>query len=241
MDRGRSASGRDRAFSAILLSNLTMELCVFDLLFFAAMIAAASAPSNARVAPSPPVREAATKYHFENGIMASRANDQRLYVLLGSDIFRATSSGDPRVFVSDWLRLHPKAVVTPISRLLSTNTRTHHLMEIVYVWVEDGSVSLNVDLIRYGVFIGGTMYDMVDNEKGLDRLLQSDPKLADAHAEIEKERAAVPQDGSERLIPDDDYKERIARIGDAEKAARAKKQGIWSDAMKEEREADGIR
>lgn len=214
---------------------------MFDLLFFAAMIGAAPVRSAAHVAPSPPpVRGDVTGFHFENGIMASKVNDRRLYVLLGSGFLRATSFGDPKVFVSNWLKLHPKAIVTPISRMLSTNTRTRQVMELVYVWVEDGNDHLNVDLIRAGTFAGGTMYDMVDNQKGLDQLLKSDPSLADARAEIEKERAAAPQDRSERLIPDDDYKKRIAQIGEAEQAARDKKQGIWSDAMKQEREADGI-
>ena len=36
------------------------------------------------------------------------------------------------------------------------------------------------------------------------------------------------------------YKARIARINEAEHFARTRKLGIWSDAMKEEREADGI-
>lgn len=214
---------------------------MFGLLFAAALIVAAPVSSNAQVAPSPPVQGDVKAYHFENGIMASKGNDQRLYVLLGSGFLRATTFGDPKVFVSDWPKLHPKAVVTPISRMLSTNTRTHQVMKLVYVWIEDGTESLNVDLIRAGVFQGGTMYDMVDNEKGLDRLLKSDPKLADARAEIEKERAAAPQDRSERLIPDDAYGKRMTRINEAEQAARAKKLGIWSDAMKEEREADGVR
>lgn len=212
---------------------------MFDLLFVVALIGTAPAPSDAHAAPSPPARETVTGYHFENGIMASKTKDQRLYILLGSGFLRATSFGDPKAFISDWLKLHPKAIVTPISRILSTNKRTHQIMELVYVWIEDGNESLN-DLIRAGIFTGGTMYDMVDNEKGLDQLLRSNPKLADTRAEIEKERAAAPQDHSERLIPDDDYGKRIARINEAERAARVKKQGIWSDAMKQEREADGV-
>lgn len=213
---------------------------MFDRLFIAAIIGAASIPSAAHVVPAAAVREDVRGYHFENGIMASKPNDPRLYVLLGSGFLRATSFGDPKIFISNWLNLHPKAFVIPISRMLSTNTRTHQVMELVYVWIEDRSESLNVTLIRAGIFAGGTMYDMVDNQRGLDQLLKSDPNLADARAEIEKERSAAPQDRSERLIPDDDYRKRIARIGGAERAARAEKQGIWSDAMKEEREADGI-
>ena len=213
---------------------------MIGLLFFAAMIGAAPAASDAPAAPSLPVRGIVTEYRFENAIMASKANDRGIYVLLGSGFLRPTTFGDPKIFVSEWLKLHPKAIVTPISRMLSTNTLTHEQIALVYVWIEDGIDSLNVDLIHAGMFSGVTMYDMVDNQKGLDQLLKSDPKLAVARAEIEKERAAAPQDRSERLISDEDYKRRVTRIDEAEQAARAKKLGIWSDAMKEERETDGI-
>ena len=213
---------------------------MIGLLFFAAMIGTAPAASDAQAAPILPVRGSVSEYRFENGIMASKPNDPGLYVLLGSGFLRPTTFGDPKVFVSEWLKLHPRAIVTPISRLISTNTRSHQMFEIVYVWIEDGGNSLNVDLIRGGVFAGGTMYDMVDNQKGLDQLLKNDPKLADARARVEQERAAAPQNRSERLISDEDYKRRIIRINEAEQAGRAKKTGIWSDAMKEEREADGV-
>ncbi len=213
---------------------------MFGLLFLAAMIGATPATSDAQATKRLPVRENVSEYRFENGIMTLKLNDPNLYVLLGSGFLRPTTFGDPKAFVSDWLKLHPKAIVTPISRLISTNTRTRQVLTIVYVWIEEGDNSLNVDLVRAGVFAGGTMYDMVDNQKGLDQLLKSDPSLADARAQIEKERAAAPQDRSERLIPDADYKRRITRINEAEQAARTKKLGIWSAAMKEEREADGV-
>lgn len=48
--------------------------------------------------------------------------------------------------------------------------------------------------LRAGIFAGGTMFDMVDNHKGLDEFLKHDPKLADARAQIEKERTAASQD-----------------------------------------------
>lgn len=210
--------------------------------FRLALLAATLFPPSAYAAPpapSLPVRGSASEYHFDD-IMASKQGDQATYVLLGSGFLRPTTFGDPKAFVSEWLKSHPKAIVTPISRMLSTNTRTHQVMEIVYVWAEDGSDSLNVDLIRAGIFAGGTMYDMVDSQKSFDWLLKNDPKLADMRAEIEKERAAAPQDHSERLISDEDYQVRITRINDAERFAREKKLGLWSDAMKEDREEDGI-
>jgi hypothetical protein len=172
--------------------------------------------------------------------MATKSADKRLYVLLGGGFLRALSSGNPKAFVSSWLTAHPHAVETDISRMVMTNTITHTGEEIVYIWIEDGVRSLNVDLVGAGIFAGATMYDMVDNEKGLDEMLKNDPSLADMRAQIEKERAAAPQDRTDRLMPDGDYKVRMLRIEDAERDARAKKLGIWSETMKEEREADGI-
>jgi hypothetical protein len=216
-----------------------IEVPMFGLLLFAFLGAASAAP-DAVLIPSKPIRGNASDYHFENDIMASKPNDQGVYVLLGSGFLRPTTFGDRKNFISDWLQKHPKAIATPISRSLSTNTITHKMMEFVYIWLDDGTDSLNVDLVRSGIFAGGTMYDMVDNERGLDRLLESDPKMADARAQIAREKAAAPQDRSERLISDGDYNARIKRINDADRFAREKKLGIWSDAMKEEREADGL-
>ena len=62
--------------------------------------------------------------------------------------------------------------------------------------------------------------------KGLYPLLKNAPRLADACAEIEEERAVAPQDRSERLISDDDHGRRIIRIKEAELALRAKEQSI---------------
>ena len=147
--------------------------------------------------------------------------------------------GSPSQFVSNWLQTHPSATIKPISRMFTTNTKTRKTSEWVYIWVEDGEQSLNVDLVRAGVFAGAAMFDMVDNRKGLDELLK-DPKLAAVRAEIQKERAGAPQDRTERLVTEDDYKARMRRIEIAEAQARKEKLGIWSNAMKAERESEGV-
>lgn len=185
------------------------------------------------------IKDSAKNLDFKR-ILATRTSDPRLYVLLGSDFIRALSFGDPGVFVSNWLAEHPRATYTVISTLKSTNTRTRKQSEITYIWITDGAFALNVDLVRQGIFPGETMYDMVDNARGLDRLLQSDPKLANAKAQIEKERAAAPEDRAERLLSEDDYNTLLARIREAERSARSDKLGIWSDGMKAEREAEGL-
>jgi len=191
--------------------------------------------------PAPPNSGAsAGSLHFENDIMASRAHDSRVYVLMGSGFLRAWVLDETKAFVASWLRAHPNAVETDISRMIMTNTISHEQSEIVYIWIEDGTASLNVDLVRRGDVLGGTMADMVDNQRGLDDMLANDPSLADTKMEIEKERAAAPQDRTDRLISDDDYKARMTQVVAAEAYARANKLGIWSDVMKSDREAEGV-
>ncbi len=99
-------------------------------------------------------------------------------------------------------------------------------------------MSLNVDLVRAGVFPGAVMADMVDNFNGLNELLKN-PQLAATKAQIEKERAEAPQDRTERLIAEDEYRLLMHRVEVAETQAQSKKLGIWSDALKEERESEG--
>src|SRR5262249_49191287 len=103
---------------------------------------------------------------------------------------------------------------------------------------EDGDQSLNVELVRAGVFPGGVMADMVDGQKALDEELKN-PKLAGMRADIDKERREYPHDRVERLVSDADYKRRMQAIHQAEAQEREEKLGIWSDEMKEEREMEG--
>jgi hypothetical protein len=169
---------------------------------------------------------------------ATRQGDPREYILLGGGWLFTVQSGNPGKFVSDWLAVHAAATIRPISRRFSTNTKSKITSEMVYIWVEDGNQSLNEEIIRAGMFPGAAMYDMVDNQKGLERLLQ-DPRLAEAKALTEKQQAAAPQDRAERLIADGDYQALMRRIDAAEQVARKEKRGIWSDAMKQERQEQG--
>ena len=111
--------------------------------------------------------------------------------------------------------------------------------KLVYVWIADRDSSLNVDLVRAGIYPGAAMADMLDNDRGLTELLKN-PKLADARAVVEKERAQKPRAGPERLESEDEYNHQMDQIKTAETEARRQKMGVWSDSMKEERESLGI-
>lgn len=168
---------------------------------------------------------------FRDGF-GSRKNDHRIYVLTGGGWIRGIRFGDPDQFVKAWIAQHPLATITPVSKMPIKAD------ELVYIWIEDQSSSLNVDLVRAGIFPGGAMADMVDNDKGLTELLKS-PKLADARALIEKERAENPQNRPERLEPEGEYSRHMDKIKMAEAEASKQKVGMWSDSMKEEREDAG--
>lgn len=173
-------------------------------------------------------------------IFASRIGDPRSYHLLGGGWVFGIQAGSPTAFITAWNSEHPAAVVKPISRMFTTNTYSKRTTELVYIWIEDGAASLNVDMIRAGLFPGAVMVDMVDREKALNEQLSMDPRLAETKAAIDKERAKAPQDRSERLVPDDEYRLLLHRIEVAEAQARHEKLGIWADSRKADRESVGL-
>jgi hypothetical protein len=172
-----------------------------------------------------------TELTFKDGF-GSRKGDRRIYVLTGCCWIRGIRSGDPDQFATKWIAQHPHATVTRVSKMLLRAD------ELVFIWVKDEDMSLNMDLIRAGMFPGGVMADMVDNYNGLTQLFKK-PELAFAREQFEKGRAEAPQEHPQRLISENEYQQFARRIGEAEIQARAEKLGVWSDAMKEERESEG--
>jgi hypothetical protein len=178
---------------------------------------------------------------FNNEVFATRPNDALTYVLIGGGWLRGLRSEDPAKFISAWLEKHPAATVKPISRMVLPRDRVKD-EQIEYIWIEDGKASLNVDLVRAGLFPAPAMADMVDFRKQLDEILK-DPRVAAETAQLEKRHPEAPQASSlprpDRMISNEDYKQRMQRAEAAAEQARKEKLGIWSDSMKEEREALG--
>jgi hypothetical protein len=169
---------------------------------------------------------------FHEGF-GSRKADRRMYVLTGCCWIRGIRFGDPDQFVTMWIAQHPLATITPVSKMPIKSD------EWVYVWIADRDSSLNVDLVRAGIYPGAAMGDMHDNDKGLTELLKN-PKLADARAIVEKERSENPQNRPKRLESEDEYNRQMDQIKTAETEARKEKMGIWSDSMKEECKEIGL-
>jgi hypothetical protein len=169
---------------------------------------------------------------FKDGF-GSRKGDHQTYVLTGCCWIRGIRFGDPDRFVTEWIAQHPLATITPVSKMPIKSDK------LVYVWIADRDSSLNVDIVRAGIYPGAAMADMLDNDKGLTELLKN-PKLADARAIVEMERAQNPKARPERLESEDEYNHQMDQIKTAETEARRQKTGVWSDSMKEERESLGI-
>jgi hypothetical protein len=178
---------------------------------------------------------------FNNEVFATRPNDALIYVVIGGGWLRGIRSEDPVRFISAWLAKHPTATVKPISRMVFPRGKDKD-EQFEYVWVEDGKASLNVDLVRAGIYPAPAMADMVDFRKQLDEILKQPTMLAEI-AQLEKQHPEAPPALSlpkpERLISDKDYKQRMQRAEAAADKARKEKLGVWSDSMKEEREALG--
>jgi hypothetical protein len=121
-------------------------------------------------------QSAAKEFVFQE-IFATRKDDAREYILLGGGWLRPIQFGNPGQFISSWLVAHPAATVRLVSRMGMTNTVSKRTEEMVYIWVEDGEMSLNVELIRAGIFPSGVMADMVDHYRGVTEVMKK-PELA---------------------------------------------------------------
>jgi len=179
------------------------------------------------------------KFDAKLARFASKSKNPATYVLLGNGYLRTLSAGNENEFIKHWLEVHPHAMATPISSRNGARAGTPP-KPLVYVWIEAGAESLNVALVEEGIFAGGVTLDTVESQH---RLLEEmrDPRLAGAREQIEKEITAQPEsDRAKRLISDADYAERRERIEASEAKARDGKRGIWSDAMKEERQSEGL-
>jgi endonuclease YncB( thermonuclease family) len=169
---------------------------------------------------------------YVSGISAHRRGDPDLYCLAGGDVCAAgmpmfLGAGNAVEFISKWLVAHPHATVTPISvgskKVFSARPPVHS----TYIWIEDGKGSVNVSLVKEGLYRAQAMIDMVESSPNFMKAFD-DPRLATGRAQIEKERAE--EQAPQRLISDSDYADRMKRLAAAEEDAKQNKKGLWSDA-----------
>jgi endonuclease YncB( thermonuclease family) len=111
-----------------------------------------------------------------------------------------------------------------------------------YIWIDDGGASLNVDLVRAGLYPAPAMADMVAFRKQADETLRI-PSVVAEIAQLEKQHPGAAKASSlprpERLISDEEYEQLMQRAQAAADQARKEKLGVWSESMREEREALG--
>ena len=166
-----------------------------------------------------------------DGIYATRAGDPARYCLLGANtclLKLPHNSWTTDSWIDSWLIAHPNARVIPISEQNGTvfPEAPKAPAKLMYIWIEDGTDSLNVSLIREGRYAATAMIDMVESaERTLD---EAD---ADLRQQLEQERAQVPaNDRPHRLITDSDYAAKMQLVMQAERDAKRDKSGLWSDA-----------
>jgi hypothetical protein len=114
----------------------TSHFIIFAALFLAVSSATASEPLTAS--------QVTWNEHFGS----STADTNTLFSLMAHDYFRAESTNVQAV-VDVWLKDHPKAVIISVSTFSPVMTRLPP-SRFAYVWVLQGSDSLNVELVRRG-------------------------------------------------------------------------------------------
>jgi endonuclease YncB( thermonuclease family) len=173
----------------------------------------------------------ASDLYYVSGVYAHRKNLPVVYCVLGGPTCTSAflipwSLPSGYEFVSQWLEKHPNARVMPVSiqdRSILRNTPSIHF---AYVWIADENASLNLALVRAGVYRAGALRDMVDSDAQHRKTLD-DPRMAGMRAPMERELAEIPP--SQRLISDDDYAEKMLLADAAEQTARREKNGMWRD------------
>jgi endonuclease YncB( thermonuclease family) len=169
---------------------------------------------------------------YVSGIAAHRRSDPDLYCLAGGDacalgLPMLLGVGNDMEFAAKWMAAHPRAIAIPISVESKKVFTARPPVHSTYIWIEDGKDSVNVSLVREGIYRAQTMIDMVDASRDFMKTFD-DPRLASGRAQILKERAE--EQTPQRLISDDEYAERMKRLAAAEQDAKANKKGLWSDA-----------
>jgi hypothetical protein len=164
-----------------------------------------------------------------DGIYATRAGDPARYCLLGANTCLFKLPHNPWTtdsWIDSWLIAHPNARVIPISEQRTVFPEAPKAAQLMYIWIEDGTDSLNVSLIREGRYAATAMIDMVEHAQ---RTL--DGADADLRQQLEQERAQVSAENRpRRLITDSDYAAKMQLVMQAEQDAKRDKNGLWSDA-----------
>ena len=192
---------------------------------------AATQPMDAFIADRMSHESFSAQDLYVSGTSAHRRGDPDLYCLAGGD---ACAFGMPMLigvgndvdFVSKWMASHPRATVIPISaeskKVFSARPPVHS----TYIWIEDGHDSVNLSLVREGLYRAQAMIDMVDANRNFMEMFD-DPRLASGRARILKEKAE--EEAAQRLISDSDYADRMKHVAAAEQEAKQNKKGLWSD------------
>jgi hypothetical protein len=164
-----------------------------------------------------------------DGIYATRTGDATQYCLLGADTCRWKLPHNPWTqdpAIDSWLATHPSARVTPVSEQKNSVLPKTPAVRRVYIWIEDGTDSLNVALILEGRYAATAMIDMVEAE-----LRTLDATDADVRQQLEQERGQIPEENRpHRLITNSDYAAKKQLVMQAERDAKRDKRGQWSDA-----------
>ncbi|MCA1856294.1 hypothetical protein LE190_10190 [Massilia oculi] len=166
------------------------------------------------------------------GPSAYRPGINQEYFLFGRGFPPGVGPDEEAALIAEWKSQHPRAKLVPVS-ILGERSR----LPIVYVWAVDGEATLNLVLVRNGVYPGIAMLDGTH----FSQVLQSSRGLPSVDVLDAQQRLGNPtRIPARRLVPDTSYEKFLKQLMTAESQARAELKGIWSDRFKQQRHRLGI-
>ncbi|RZM30325.1 MAG: hypothetical protein EOO88_01160 [Pedobacter sp.] len=174
-----------------------------------------SACNSGNKAPSVQLADLSFKSFFAD----SKSGNGDVYCLQGTGYFRAPRTSGADSLVVAWTASHLNAKVIPVSSFGPIST-TGSNGRMIYCWLVDGADTINNYLVKQGACPGGTMMRPETNDE-----------MSPATKEI---YSKTDHSGVKVYIGQQEYKQFIEQIKNAEIYAREKKAGIWAKTSTEE-------
>ena len=166
------------------------------------------------------------------GSSGYRPGENFEYFLFKRGTLPELRGNDEETVITEWTKRHPLAEVVPVS-IFGEKSK----FPIIYIWAVDGEDSLNLYLVRKGIY---PALAMLDNSK-FGRLLQASSNAPYFRTIEMQERAGNPTGTlSRRLISESRYTSFVQQLLAAEAEAQAESIGIWSDKFKRLRDKIGL-
>lgn len=127
-----------------------------------------------------------------DGIFGEHKETKQMYSLVASGWARAPRSDGSAQVIADWFNQNTNATVIVVNQLNTSDPEENESM-YKYVWVVEGTNSLNLHLVRNGIWPGGVMADWKESSSFL-KPSQIQRLVSDKEYELFREQLLIADD-----------------------------------------------